>query len=188
MDSGGPDTQDTQDTQAPGPADQDEDGHDETVDCDDLDPSVHPGAEETWNEVDDDCDGRIDGDGEYAGNHQVRAWAVYEAQEREFIMDCATTMARGGAVVSFTVQCQPDLAQPYADVLLGEIVTMEVKQSDAAITGSSWSGRTVVRSSNGWESWGEAQLSWSDMDHASLSSALDTYSLDMVGLGSLELE
>jgi hypothetical protein len=40
--------------------DLDGDGYDATVDCDDGDPAVHPGAEETCNGVDDDCDGYVD--------------------------------------------------------------------------------------------------------------------------------
>ena len=51
--------------QAPGgdstaPVDADGDGYAEGEDCDDGDSLVHPGARETCNEVDDDCDGRID--------------------------------------------------------------------------------------------------------------------------------
>ncbi len=42
------------------PLDQDGDGHDETVDCDDLDASVHPDADEYCNLVDDDCNGTVD--------------------------------------------------------------------------------------------------------------------------------
>ena len=40
--------------------DLDGDGFDSTVDCDDSDPAVHPGASEVCNGVDDDCDGFVD--------------------------------------------------------------------------------------------------------------------------------
>ncbi len=41
--------------------DADEDGHDNVYDdCDDTDPSVNPSATETYNQVDDDCDGATD--------------------------------------------------------------------------------------------------------------------------------
>ncbi len=42
--------------------DYDEDGYDRGEDCDDFDADVFPGADETCNEVDDDCDGEIDED------------------------------------------------------------------------------------------------------------------------------
>jgi len=42
--------------------DGDGDGVIEEMDCDDADASVHPGAPETCNEVDDDCDGEVDED------------------------------------------------------------------------------------------------------------------------------
>ncbi len=42
------------------PLDQDGDGHDETVDCDDLDPEVHPAASEVQDGVDNNCDGFVD--------------------------------------------------------------------------------------------------------------------------------
>ncbi len=42
--------------------DQDGDGVAWDEDCDDLDPSVYPGADEVCNEVDDDCDGQVDED------------------------------------------------------------------------------------------------------------------------------
>ncbi|MCK6526288.1 S8 family peptidase [Myxococcota bacterium] len=43
-----------------GPTDADGDGHDAGADCDDSDPAVHPGATETCDGVDDDCDGTVD--------------------------------------------------------------------------------------------------------------------------------
>ena len=49
----------TQDS-APALVDEDSDGFDASEDCDDADASIHPGAEESCNELDDDCDGEID--------------------------------------------------------------------------------------------------------------------------------
>ena len=45
--------------------DSDGDGYNSDEDCDDGDPTVHPGAEEACDEVDNDCDGEVD---EGAGN------------------------------------------------------------------------------------------------------------------------
>ena len=42
--------------------DADSDGHFANVDCDDTDPSVHPGASDACNFIDDDCDGQLDED------------------------------------------------------------------------------------------------------------------------------
>ena len=46
--------------------DADEDGYTiEDGDCDDTDPSIHPGVEEVCNGLDDDCDGQADEDLEF---------------------------------------------------------------------------------------------------------------------------
>jgi len=69
----------------PDPVDADGDGHVSTEDCDDSDRSIHPGATELCNEVDDNCDGEIDegvqvlfyqdNDGDSYGNADQPVWA-----------------------------------------------------------------------------------------------------------------
>jgi hypothetical protein len=56
-----PDSKPDDDTGTP-LVDLDGDGFDETVDCDDQDASIHPGAEELCDGVDNDCDSEVDED------------------------------------------------------------------------------------------------------------------------------
>lgn len=55
-DGGGTDTG----TTSPSPVDLDGDGWTSELDCDDGNPAVYPGAVERCNDIDDDCDGRVD--------------------------------------------------------------------------------------------------------------------------------
>jgi hypothetical protein len=65
-DSGGPGGDDggddgtTDDSTPPGPEDADNDGYDETEDCDDGDAAINPGATEVCDGVDNDCDKTTD--------------------------------------------------------------------------------------------------------------------------------
>ncbi len=67
-------TTDTADTGGVGPIDGDQDGHASDTDCDDQDPEIHPGATEFCDDVDQDCDERIDED----GADQRTFWADYD--------------------------------------------------------------------------------------------------------------
>ena len=57
-----PDSSDPKDDTGSGLVDADGDGYGSQEDCDDSDPSVHPGAADACNGVDDDCDGEVDED------------------------------------------------------------------------------------------------------------------------------
>ena len=67
------DTDTDADTDADSDTDLDGDGSDASVDCDDHDPDVYPGAEETWDDVDEDCDDLVDADGTWSGTMSVDA-------------------------------------------------------------------------------------------------------------------
>ena len=53
---------DTEDSASQDFIDADADGYPDTIDCDDTDPAINPGQEESCNGIDDDCNGLIDED------------------------------------------------------------------------------------------------------------------------------
>jgi len=64
------------DTGPTAPPDADADGYDETIDCDDADPTVSPGADEVCDGIDNDCDGTVD-------NHDSLDAATWHADADE---------------------------------------------------------------------------------------------------------
>lgn len=178
------DTTDTADTaHDTAPVDADGDLYPQGVDCDDGDPAVHPGAAEAWNEVDEDCDGRVDADGRYTGDVSVWAEAVYKGRPYRYDLVCPAVLDRAGSLVTWTVTCTPDLTEPKALLLLGE--TLTAYETGGTATGPTWEGRSDLVSSSGWDTQLDASATWSDFETVTLALAFDGFSLDLVGEGRL---
>lgn len=165
------------------PDDQDGDGASVDVDCDDTDPAVYPGATEAWNDVDDDCDGRVDGDGDFAGTLTLYATAVYEGERYSWNLSCPMTLTRSGGKLDFLATCTPDPDDDMAQLLLGEEVRITPRRT--TVTGSTFD-RTVETTSDTWDSSSaELELAWTDFDTIAASYVLDGFSLDMSGSATL---
>ncbi len=176
------DTSGPEDTGPPPPADLDSDGVTDDTDCDDYDPTVYPGADELYDEKDNDCDDRIDANGVYVGSVSVSASAVYEGVSYSFSLDCPTTLQRALKEVDFSAMCTTDGSE-MALILLGE--TVEIVMDSSNVTEGSWSGRFEFISSNGWDTNSDGTLTWSGLNTVNMLATLDTFSLDASVSGSV---
>ncbi len=165
-------------TTTPPPTDVDGDGFPEGTDCDDYAPDVFPGATEQWNQVDDDCDGRVDADGAFAGAGIALASTVYEGTPYQWTLDCSATLDRiGDARVDFVVTCPTDPGDALAVQLLGVAVVLTPIDT-AAVDAAAWGG-AVTYTSDAWAADGAATATWSGFDQLTLSSSLSTTWLDV---------
>ncbi len=157
-------------------------------DCDDDDATVYPGATESWNDVDDDCDGQIDGDGSYAGTLSVSITAVKEGVSYSWTnMSCPAELSREAALVDFTVTCTPTSSGSRVavqDELVGQTIVLSPYPGDEDVTGESWSG-WLSMASEAFDTEGEAQAGWSSFEALTLSVSDSAFSLSMSGSGNL---
>ena len=179
------DTSPPEDTGPPPPADLDSDGVTDETDCDDYDPTVYPGADELYDEKDNDCDERVDANGIYEGSVSVSASAIYEGVSYSFSLDCPTTLQRVLEEVDFSAMCTTDGSE-MALLLLGE--TVEIVMDSSNVPEGSWSGRFEFISSNGWDTNGNGTLTWSGLDTVNMLATLDTFSLDASVSGSVDYD
>jgi len=180
------DTDDTTDSGGIGPVDEDADGYTSDVDCDDRDPLTHPGATETWNAIDDDCDGRADANGTYTGRAHLATTAIFEGVSYAFALDCPAELVRDGPSIVLTVPCTPDPSDDMAQRLLGETLTWHI-ETDSASQGS-WSGRGTLQSSDGWDIWIDAALTFEDFSVVAATSSRSTVSLSLTATAELGVE
>lgn len=192
-DTGAPDTsEDTDDTDTDtpidtdtetAPVDRDGDGVNEDLDCNDTNRAVFPGATETWDDVDSDCDGLVDGDGAYAGTLDVDASAVYEGRRYNFSLECPFVGTRTLGTLDFTVTCTPDPSDADAQRLLG--ATLIITPDDRDVTGERWEDAVEFTSANGWDSDGEGSITWSGFDRADVAVEMSGVSLGAAGRGRI---
>jgi len=168
------------------PVDLDSDGYPAGVDCNDTNTRVYPGAEELWNDVDDDCDGLVDADGAWSGDIAVSASAVYEGRRYDFSLTCPYAGTRTLGQLDFTITCTPDPADVDAQRLLGE--TLIVTPKDTDVTDAAWADDVEFTSANGWDSDGEGTVTWSNFSEAAVAVEMAGVSLAASGGGDIARE
>jgi Putative metal-binding motif len=165
------------------PVDRDGDGATADEDCDDRDADRHPGAVESWDDVDQDCDGQVDADGDYSGTVAVQATAVYEGQAHRFSLSCPAVAQRSAGNLSWSWRCEPDPTDSWAQLLLGPALEMV---GSGTVTGAAWSGSAELRSENGWDTRADASLRWSDFENLTLQGGMSAFSLELASSGPLQ--
>jgi hypothetical protein len=157
----------------------DADGSKSDVDCDDYDPAIHPGAAETWNSTDDDCDGVVDGDGTFTGTATIDTTAIYEGNPYSWTLSCPTTLVRKDLWFTFAVVCTSDQGDARMVQLLGDV--MEIHEVDNIASQDHFSGAVRVSSTDGWDADGSGTLKWVSFGTTDLNFSLDTRSLGLHG-------
>ena len=165
------------------PVDRDGDGAVAAEDCDDRDADRHPGAIESWDDVDQDCDGQVDADGDYSGTVAVQATAVYEGQAHRFSLTCPAVAQRQTGTLSWSWRCEPDPSDSWAQLLLGPGLEMV---GSGTVTGASWSGSAELRSDTGWDTRADASLRWSDFENVTVQGGMSAFSLELASSGALQ--
>ncbi len=179
----------TTDTHDTGPYDRDGDGSLAADDCDDLDDRRTPGAEETWDGVDNDCDELVDGDGSYTGESTAVASTSFKGQSRRGDFTCTATMSRDNGLLDYTITCpvtdnDPDELEVLR-LIMGTELILTIAPGYEEVTDTLWSGRTDITSQAGWDTRGDAQVAWTDTATARFSFTLNAAQLGMSGSGTL---
>lgn len=157
---------------APAPRDLDGDGVDDRTDCDDRDPARTPGGPEVWDGIDNDCDDRVDADGDYAGTLALDATGIYQGTPYTFRLACPLSLARTGRTLVLEAVCTPDPADPDAQRLLGPRLVVSVIEARVA-PAARWSGAFLVTSDSGWDTDGEGTVTLAEtLDRADIAFSL----------------
>ena len=145
--------------------DVDEDGYDDTVDCDDYDPSINPGAKEDWDLIDNDCDGRVDANGVYAGTASLSLRVVYEGTLRRWSVPCSGELVRETARVDVTMTCAiVEADDPLAITVLGEQII--IREVDNFVEQDTFGGAFDISSDTDWNTDASGSLIWVSLQKA----------------------